>query len=120
MFQFVQAGDRPGVVEGRAGVADLGLEAELILDVRHAIAVVVDVDLVHDIIGESVEVRSTLRGFERDEVGDQRDRILPVRTDERVDIGVIRVGVLAGQRRFTVAGRPSTHRGQHEQEPHNA
>jgi hypothetical protein len=57
----VEGADRARVVEERVGVADLGGEPELVGDVRVAVAGVVDVDLVEDVVAELVEVRATGR-----------------------------------------------------------
>ena len=48
--------DGAGVVQECLGVPDLGLELELVGDIRLGITVVVDVDLVQDVVAELVEV----------------------------------------------------------------
>jgi hypothetical protein len=50
---------------------------------------------------------ATRRVLERDVVRDDRDRVRLVRAHERVDIGVVRRGVVRDQRRLTVARRGS-------------
>src|SRR5262249_56363734 len=54
----VQRGDRPGVVEERVRVPQPIVEGEPVGDVRLAVTVVVDVDLVADVLAELVEVRA--------------------------------------------------------------
>ena len=101
--RIVQRRDRPGVVEERVRVPRRGREAELVADVGAAVTVVVDLDLVQDAVVEAVEVRPAGRSFERDVVRDHRDGVRVVRTDERVQVGVVRPRVLADQRRLCVA-----------------
>jgi hypothetical protein len=55
--RVVQRADRRGGVEERVRVPDLGVEAELVADVRLAVAGVVDVDPVLGGVVEPVEVR---------------------------------------------------------------
>jgi hypothetical protein len=57
----VQRLDRPGVVQERLRVAHRGAEPELERDIRVAIPVVVDVDLVLHVVAELVEVRASRR-----------------------------------------------------------
>ena len=73
--------DRAGVVEERVRVPRLRREAELVDDVLFAVGRVVDVDRVTDVLAERVEVRAAGRLFERDVVGDDRDRVRLVRAD---------------------------------------
>ena len=53
--------DRPDVVEERGRNRVLAVELELVGDVGDAVAVVVDVDLVEDVVAELIEVRSRRR-----------------------------------------------------------
>ena len=98
----VQRGDRADVVEERAADADLGLEPELVRDVGVAVAVVVDVDLVQHVITELVEVRAAGRTLQRHVVGNQRDRVGCVGTDERVQVGAVGDRVLRDLGRLAV------------------
>ena len=95
--------DRAGVVEERVRVPRLGAEAELVADVLVAVAGVVDLDLVEDVVAEAVEVRTAGGLLERDVVRENRDRIRPVRAHERVDVGVVGDRILGDQRRLSVA-----------------
>src|SRR6185437_6344305 len=58
--------DRANVVEERVRVPDAGVEPELVADVGAGIAPVRDLDLVEDVVGELVEVRSAVGQFERE------------------------------------------------------
>ena len=80
----------------------LGAEAELVGDVRLAVAGVVDVDLVQDVVAELVEVRAAGRLLQRDVVGDQRDRARVIRADERVHVGTVGDRVLGDLRRLAM------------------
>src|SRR5215207_4893448 len=102
--RVVQAGDLAGVVEERPLVANPGREPELVGDVGLRISVVVDVDLVEDVVAELVEVRSAGGALQRDVVGDQGHCVWLVRTDERVDVGVIGDQVLRDLRCLAVGG----------------
>ncbi len=73
--RVVERVDRPGVVEERVRVAQLGVEPELVGDVGPRVAVVVDVDRVDDVVAELEEVRPAGRILERDVVRDDRDRV---------------------------------------------
>src|SRR5439155_411831 len=84
-------------------IADRRLEAKTVLDILLAVAVVVDVDGVEDVVAEGREVRPARGLFERDEVGDDGDRVGPVGADEGVEVRVVRVGVLADEGRLAVA-----------------
>jgi len=75
---------------------------ERVGDVVLAVAAVVDVDLVEDVVAERVEVGAARRALQRDVVGDQRDRVGPVGADERVDVGAIGDRVLRDLRCFAV------------------
>ena len=103
--RVVERRDRARVVEERVPVRDRGREAELVADVLVRIAVVVDLELVQDAVVELREVRPARRLLERDVVRDQRDRVRPVRTPERVQIGVVRRRVVGDHRRFAVTRR---------------
>ena len=59
-----------------------------------AVAVVVDVDLVEDVVAELVEVRAAVGRLERDVVGDQGDGGRVVGADERVQVGAVGDGIL--------------------------
>ena len=72
-------------------------------------AVVVDLELVEHAVAEAVEVRAALRILERDPGGDQRHRVGCVRTDERVYIGGVGLGIAADERRLAMARRPARH-----------
>ena len=87
------------------------LEAEVVADVALAVAVVVDVDLVANARIEREEVRPTGRLFERHVVGDDREAVRIVRTDERVEVRVVRGGIARDERRLPVAGREDTRDG---------
>jgi len=100
--RIVDTGDRAGVVEERVLVPDVGGEPELVADVGLRAAVVGDVDRVQHVIGELVEVRPPVGKLERDEVGDQGDGIRCVGADERVDVGVVGVGILGDLGCFAV------------------
>ena len=109
-----QRGDRPGVVQERVAVLDLGREAELVDDVVDGVAVVVDVERVQHVVAEVVEVRPAGRLLERDPVGDQRDGVGLVGADEGVGVGVVGHRVLRDQRGLAVAGRPRRRQGAHD------
>ena len=96
--------DRARVVEERVRVPGLGAEAELVADVLVAVAGVVDLQLVEDVVAEAVEVRAARRLLERDVVREDRDRVRLVRAHERVDVGVVGDRILRDQRRLSVAG----------------
>jgi len=98
----VERQDRADVVEERVGIAQPGLEVERVGDVVLAVAAVVDVDLVEDVVAERVEVGAARRALQRDVVGDQRDRVGPVGADERVDVGAIGDRILRDLRCFAV------------------
>ena len=116
--------DRPGVVQKRVGVARLGVEAELVGQILLRIAVVVDVDLVEHRVVEGRKVRPAGRRFERNVVGDDRDRIGSIRAQERVQVGVVGHRVLADEGRFAVTRclarlhrpRDQPRHGQHERD----
>ena len=101
-------GDRAGVVQERVRVTDRGVEGEAVDDVGAGVASVRNLDLVADVVGEFVEVRATVGQLERIEVGDQRDGVGPIRTDEGVNIGVVGRRIFRDLRRFTVRrhGKP--------------
>ena len=80
----VERGDRADVVQERAAYLQHRGEGELERDVGAAVAVVVDVDLVQDVVAELVEVRSGRRPLERKVVRDQRHRVRVIWTYERV------------------------------------
>ena len=96
--------DRARVVEERVGVAKSRLELEHVRELRRPVPVVVDVEGVEDVVPELEEVRAAGRVLERHEVRDQRDRVRPIRADERVDVGVVGRRILADLRCFTVRG----------------
>jgi hypothetical protein len=98
----VQRLDRAGVVQERSIVAQLGAEPELVRQIRPAVTVVVDVDLVEHVVAELEEGRPARRRLQRHVVGDQRDRVGLVGADERVQVGAVGDRVLADLRRFTV------------------
>ncbi len=90
--------DLSGVVKERVRIGDPRLEGELVRDLRHPIAVVVDVDRVQDVVAELEEVRSAGGKLRRQVVGDDRDRFGFVRAHKRIHVGVIRHRVLADLR----------------------
>ena len=83
----VQRCDLVSVVQERVWVRVRGLEPELVLDVGHGIAVVVDVELVEHIVTELMKIRSACWKFERVDVHDQRGARSVVGAHERVDVG---------------------------------
>ena len=89
-----QTRDGPYVVEEVGRITQRGGELELIDDVGDAVAVIVDVDFVEDVIPELVEVRPAIRALQREVVGDQGDRLGRVRTDKGVDVRAVGDGVL--------------------------
>jgi len=97
-----QRQDRAGVVQERVGVGDLAGEPELVADVHVTVTVVVDVDGVQDVLAELVEVGPAVRSLQGDVVGDQRDAVGLVGTDEGVEVGRVGDGVLRDLGRFTV------------------
>ncbi len=97
-----QRGDRSVVVEERRRDVVDGRESELVADVRGAVPGVVEVDLVEHVVAELVEVRSAVRRFEGDVVGDQRHRPLGVRAHERIQIGAVGYRVLGYFWRLTM------------------
>jgi hypothetical protein len=74
----------------------------LVGHVRLGVTVIVDVDLIEHVVAELEEVRAACRILEWDEVGDERDRVWGVRTDKRIDVGVVRCSVVRDTRRFLV------------------
>ena len=94
--------DRARVVEERVRVPRRRREAELVADVVLTVTRVVDLDLVEHGVVEAREVRPAGRSLERDVVRDERDLARVVRTDERVQVGVVGARVLADQRRLRV------------------
>ena len=96
----VERGDRAGVVEERVRVRDDGLEPELVDDVRPAVAVVVDLDLVEHVVTELVEVRAAGRRLRREVVRDQGDGVS--RRAEGVGVRVVGHRVLRDRRGFAV------------------
>lgn len=96
--------DGAGVVQEGVLVRHRGGEAELVGHVRAAVAVVVDVDLVEDVVAELVEVRAAVRALQRQVVGDQGDGVGLVGADECVEVGAVGDGVLGDLRRFAVGG----------------
>jgi hypothetical protein len=93
---------RPGVVEERAGVANLPLEAELIGDVLARVAVVVDVDLIQNVGVEVVVVRSLPRLLIGDVVGDDGDGVGGVGAAESVEVGIVGDRIEPDQRSLAV------------------
>src|SRR5262249_50387884 len=59
--RIVRRADRPGVVQEGIGISRRRFEAELVADVVLAIADVVDIDRVQDVVAEGGEVRSAGR-----------------------------------------------------------
>ena len=119
-IRIVEAGDDARVVEERLEIARFRPEAELERDVLDRVAVVVDHDLVEHVVVELEEVRSAVRGFERNEVRDERHAIRVAGADERVDVRVVRERILADERRFAMArrvgrGEPAARRDDREQ-----
>ena len=100
-------GDRPGVVQERVGVHDLGREPPLVRDVVHRVAVDVDVERVERIVAEVVEVGSAVGRFEWDPVRQQCDLVRIVGPDECIRIGIVDHRVFGDQRCFPVAGARS-------------
>src|SRR5204863_2307735 len=100
----VEARDLAGVVEERLRVPKPRLEPEPVLDLRLAIAVVVDVDGVANVVAELEEIRPTGRILERHIVGDDRDRVRLVRADERVTVRVVGDRIAADLWRFPLRG----------------
>ena len=94
--------DRAGVVQERLAVDDVVGEVELIGDVRHAGAVVADVDEVADVGPELIEVGSGRGRLERNVIRDDRHRVRAIGTDERVRVGVVGDRILADLRRFAM------------------
>jgi hypothetical protein len=64
--RVIDAEDRSSVVKKRVGVSDLRREPELVGDVLDAVAVVVDLEFVEDVIAEAIEVGTALWILERD------------------------------------------------------
>jgi hypothetical protein len=100
---IVERQDRAGVVEERVRIPRLRREAELVGDVLDAVAVVVDLEFVEDVIAEAIEVGTALWILERDPRRNERHRVGVIGTDERVHVGRICLGIAADERRFTVA-----------------
>jgi hypothetical protein len=101
----VRAGDvvdGTGVVEKRLLVHEDRLELEFEGDVGKTIAVVVDEDLVQHVGAELVEVRTACGILERDVVGDQRDVVGSIGTDECIDVSAVCDGIFGHLRRFAV------------------
>ena len=86
-------------------VPRLRLELELVGHVLLAVAVVVHLQLVEHVVGELVEVRAAGRLLEWDVVGDDRHRVGPVGTHERVHVRVVRGRVLTDDGRLAMARR---------------
>jgi hypothetical protein len=78
------------------------VEAELIGDVRLAVPVVVDVDLVQHVVAELVEVRPARGQLQRHVVSDQGDGVGRIRADERVYVGAVGYRVLGDFRGLAV------------------
>ena len=97
-----QAGDLARVVQERVRVLDVGLEPELVDDVRIGVHVVVDHELIQHVVAELVEVRAAGRSLERDVVHDQGDGVRLVRADEGVRIGVVGDRILRDRRRLAM------------------
>ena len=79
------------------------LEPELVRDVRLAVAVLVDVDVVPRGRAERVVVRPGRGILTRDPVGDDRRHVRLVGRHERVEVRVVRRRILRDQRRLSVA-----------------
>jgi hypothetical protein len=103
----VQGRDWARVVEEGLGVADERAERELVDHVLHAVAVVIDVDLVEHVIAEVPEVGATGRVFQRDVVGDDGYGVGRVRANERVEVCVVGDGVVTDLGSFTMGRHES-------------
>jgi hypothetical protein len=97
-----QRGDRSVVVEERGRDVVDGRESELVADVRCTVPGVVGVDLIEHVVAELIDIRSAVRGFEWDVVGDERHDPLDVRTHERIPIGAVGYGILGYFWRLTM------------------
>ncbi len=102
--RVTQTEDRPGVVEEGIRVGDLAGEPELIGDVGPAVAVVVDVDLVEDVVAEFEEVGTAVRTLEGYVVGDQGHTAAVGRADEGVEVAGVGDRVLRDLGGFTMRG----------------
>jgi hypothetical protein len=110
-----QAADEAGE---DAGVALLGLEAELQGDVGDRVVVVVDLHLVEDLGIEGKVVRAVGRleqGIHRQDHG-QLGRV--VVADERVPVGDVGGAIERGDRRLAVIGREHGQRGRDDRGGH--
>jgi hypothetical protein len=95
--------DRAGVVEERVRVADPGLELELVGDVGPAVARLIDVDVVADVVAELEEVRPAERRLEQQVVGDPRDGARIIGADERVGV-ITEISPFRGLRTYATMG----------------
>ena len=77
-----------------------------------AIAGVVDLDRVQDVVGKLIEVRPAVGGLERDVVGNDRYGAGDIRADKSVEVGRICRRVLGNLRRFTMRRQNSPSRGE--------
>ena len=100
--RVVDRGDDAGRVQERRP-PDVRREAEQVRRVVDRVAVGVDVDAVAGGVRELVEVRPVRRILLGDPVGDDRDRVRLVGRHERVQVRVVRRGVLRDERRLGVA-----------------
>ena len=96
---------RSAPVVVRVGVrgADVLGEEEAVGDVLDAVAVVVDVDLVTDLLAEVPEVRPAGGLLHGDPVGDDDHVVRVVGVAERVQVRVVRDGVVGNLRRLSMA-----------------
>ena len=108
--RIIQTGHLARVVEKGVAVSRIGAEAELIRDVFLAVAVVVDMDFIQNVVGEPREVRTALRVRERVVVRHEGDRVRRVGTAEDIDVRRVGGGIFGDQRRFPMRRREERRR----------
>ena len=80
-------------------------EPELVGQVLHRVAVVVDHDFVQHVVVELEEVRPAVRRLQRDVVGDEHDFVRAGGADKGVRVRVVGQGILADEWRLAMTRR---------------